>query len=48
MRLANVWVVYRKELTDMLRDRRTIIAMVVFPIVILPVMTLGFGNLAES
>jgi len=48
MKLSNVWIVYHKELIDMLRDRRTMIAMVVFPIVIFPVMTIGFGNLAES
>jgi len=48
MKLSNIWIVYHKELIDILRDRRTIIAMVVFPIVIFPVMTVGFGNLAES
>lgn len=48
MKLSNIWIVYHKELIDMLRDRRTIIAMVVFPLVIFPVMTLGFGGLAES
>lgn len=48
MKLSNIGIVYRKELIDMLRDRRTIIAMVVFPVVIFPVMTLGFGNLAET
>ena len=29
---------YRKELTDSLRDRRTLISMVVVPIVIFPIM----------
>jgi sodium transport system permease protein len=48
VRLANVRIVYRKELKDMLRDRRTIFAMVVFPIVIFPLMTVGFGVLAEK
>ena len=48
MKLSNIWIVYHKELIDILRDRRTIIAMVVFPIVIFPIMTVGFGNLAES
>src|SRR3990172_7786353 len=48
MKLSNIWIVYHKELIDILRDRRTIIAMVVFPIVVFPVMTVGFGTLAES
>jgi sodium transport system permease protein len=47
VRLANVFVVYRKELKDMLRDRRTIFAMVVFPLVLFPLMTVGFSTLAE-
>ncbi|MGH9805029.1 MAG: ABC transporter permease [Candidatus Acidiferrales bacterium] len=46
MRLRNVGIVYRKELTDQLRDRRTIISMVVVPIVLFPLMTIGFAALA--
>lgn len=46
MRLSNVGTVYRKELLDQLRDRRTIISMIVVPIVLFPLMTIGFGMLA--
>lgn len=45
MSLRNILVVYRKELTDSLRDRRTLISMVVVPIVIMPLMTIGLGTL---
>jgi len=34
-------IVYRKELTDILRDRRTLVAMVLIPVVLYPVLMLG-------
>ena len=37
-RYRRVWVVYRKELIETLRDRRTLLAMVVVPIVLYPVL----------
>jgi sodium transport system permease protein len=39
----NVAVVYRKELRDSLRDRRTVISMIVVPIVLMPLFTIGVG-----
>ncbi len=39
-------VVYRKELMDMLRDRRTIIGSILVPILMFPVLMLGIGALA--
>ena len=33
--------IYGKELTDILRDRRTLIAMIVVPIVLYPLLMLG-------
>ena len=44
MSMRNILVVYRKELTDSLRDRRTLISMVVVPILIFPIMTVGMGT----
>ena len=46
MRLRNVGIVYRKELIDQLRDRRTVISMVVIPILLFPLLTIGFAALA--
>ncbi len=48
MRLTNIAIVYRKELLDSLRDRRTLISMVVVPILLFPLMTIGFGALAAT
>lgn len=45
MKLRNIWIVYRKELRDSLRDRRTLIAMVVVPLLIMPLLTIGAGVL---
>jgi sodium transport system permease protein len=46
MSLRNVGIVYRKELVDSLRDRRTVISMVVVPLLVMPL--LGIGMLALS
>jgi sodium transport system permease protein len=48
MSLHNIGVVYRKELRDSLRDRRTLISMIVVPIVIMPLMTIGIGVLSAK
>ncbi len=48
MSLRNIGIVYRKELTDSLRDRRTLISMIVVPIVLMPVMTIGIGVLTAK
>lgn len=41
------WI-YRKELLEILRDRRTLTAMVVIPVVLYPLLMLGFLRAAES
>ena len=48
MRLRNIGVVYRKELVDSLRDRRTVISMTVVPILLFPALTLGMGLLGAT
>lgn len=40
-RLSRINTIWRKELVDTLRDRRTIVAMVLVPMVLYPVMMLG-------
>lgn len=46
MNLRNIFVVYRKELTDALRDRRTVVSMIVVPIFLMPVLTIFVGVLS--
>jgi sodium transport system permease protein len=46
MSLRNIGIVYRKELTDSLRDRRTLISMIVVPIVLMPLMSIGIGAIS--
>lgn len=46
MKLRNIGVVYRKELLDLLRDRRTIISMIVIPMVAIPLLMFGMGGAA--
>ena len=46
MKLRNIKIVYRKELMDSLRDRRTVISMIVVPIFLMPVLTIFVGVLS--
>ncbi|UCD28068.1 MAG: CPBP family intramembrane metalloprotease [Planctomycetota bacterium] len=43
-----IGAIYRKELTDILRDRRTLIAMIVIPVVLYPLLMIGFMRAAEG
>jgi sodium transport system permease protein len=45
MMFNNIWLVYRKELVDIIRDRRTIISMIIIPILIFPLLTVGLSTL---
>jgi sodium transport system permease protein len=44
----NIGVVYRKELLDSLRDRRTVISMVAVPILLMPLLSIGLGVLSAA
>ncbi|MDI6788861.1 MAG: ABC transporter permease, partial [Planctomycetota bacterium] len=46
MKLKNIRIVCLKEILDTLRDRRTLVAMIVIPVLIFPVMMLGIGHFA--
>lgn len=41
-----ILVVYFKELRDLMRDRRTIISMIVVPVLVIPLLMLGIGGLS--
>ncbi|HEV2296998.1 MAG TPA: ABC transporter permease [Candidatus Acidoferrales bacterium] len=45
MRIRNSLIVYRKELRDMLRDKRTIRSMVIIPVIAMPLIIVGIGTL---
>src|SRR5690242_15477561 len=44
MKFDCIGILYRKEMTDFLRDRRTIISMFVAPIVLMPISMVGTGT----
>ncbi|HME13047.1 MAG TPA: ABC transporter permease [Candidatus Acidoferrum sp.] len=46
MAANNIGIVYRKELREALRDRRTLISTIVMPLLLFPVMSVGFGYMA--
>ena len=43
MSLRNIAIVYRKELTEAVRDRRTLLSSILVPLLLFPVLTVGFG-----
>jgi sodium transport system permease protein len=43
MNLRNIGVVYRKELREALRDRRTLVSSLLVPLIIFPLLTAGLG-----
>tara|TARA_Y100000590_G_scaffold201696_1_gene229188 strand:+ start:3848 stop:5038 length:1191 start_codon:yes stop_codon:yes gene_type:complete len=46
--IKHIKAVYKKEMQDILRDRRTLIATVVIPILLIPIMTFGIPLLFSS
>lgn len=46
--IRTVGLVYRKELLDIIRDRRTLVSMILIPILIFPLITIGFGSFATK
>jgi sodium transport system permease protein len=43
MSLRNIGIIWRKELTDSLRDRRTLVSMTAVPLLLMPLLTIGMG-----
>ena len=41
--IRNILIVYRKELTEALRDSRTLISSILIPLLLFPVLTFGIG-----
>ena len=48
MQLSNVATIFKKEMTDTLRDRRTLIFMLLIPIAAIPLLIMGLSSLMVS
>jgi ABC-2 type transport system permease protein/sodium transport system permease protein len=48
IRASRISAIYRKELADILRDRRTLMAMILIPVVLYPLLMIAFLRAAES
>lgn len=48
MSTRNIGIVYRKELTESLRDRRTLITMFIVPLILFPLLSVGFGAVISA
>jgi sodium transport system permease protein len=46
--MRNIKIIYLKELIDMIRDRRTLFFLILFPILFIPLMVIGFPKLIGS
>ena len=47
MRLSIVLVILKREMIDLLRDRRTLISMILLPLVAFPLIGLGISKFVE-
>jgi sodium transport system permease protein len=45
--MRNSLVIFKKEIRDTLRDRRTLMSMLVMPLVLMPLLILGVGSFSE-
>ena len=45
MNFKTVFIVYRKELMEMLRDKRTIFTTFILPLILYPLLFIGFGSI---
>jgi sodium transport system permease protein len=48
MRPGIVWAIFRKEITDMLRDRLTLLVVIALPVLVYPLLILGITKVTES
>ena len=48
MRLSFVTAIYRKEVLDLVRDRRTLISMVIVPVLVIPALMFVMTRLIGS
>ena len=48
MELRNIWIVYRKEMTEALRDRRTLITTFLVPLLMIPLVGAGFAGVMSA
>ncbi|MBI2264713.1 MAG: hypothetical protein HYU64_06020, partial [Armatimonadetes bacterium] len=46
LRTGALWVVFRKDLLDLIRDRRTLFAVVVLPLLFYPLLFIGFSQMS--
>ena len=46
--MRNIKIIYLKEMIDMIRDRRTLFFLILFPILFIPLMVVGFPKLIGS
>ena len=43
-----MWLVYKKELLEILRDKKTLIFSILLPTIIFPVLFFGIGKFTQS
>jgi sodium transport system permease protein len=48
MSARNIAIVYQKELTEALRDRRTLITTFIVPLILFPLLSVGFGAMVGA
>ena len=44
MKLRHVWIVFKKEVKDIIRDKKTIITSILVPMILIPLMNILVGK----
>ncbi len=45
--MSNITTIWKKELKDTIRDRRTILTMIILPMLLMPILMIGMGKFIE-
>lgn len=48
MRLKHIWIVFKKEVTDLVRDKRTVTSSILIPMLLVPLLNIIVGGGAEN
>lgn len=48
MKFKHIWTVFKKELTDIIRDRKTLMTSILAPLILMPILLLFVGGSSEQ
>ena len=46
--MRNIWIIFKKELKDTLRDKKAMFFMLIFPLLMFPMLMLGIALIEKN